>query len=138
MKLRPVRIDEKPATKMPNDGEDQVAGRVEGRIGLVEGPAGVDAAEQQRGQRDQPAGDVEIPAEQIEPRERQVARADHHRKDEIAHRRRDRRDEEEPHHDDAVHGEQAVVEIRASEVALRRDQLEADQGRRDPPMKKKK
>ena len=99
MKLRPVRIDEKPATKMPKIGEDDVAGRVEGRIGLVKGPAGVDAAEQQRGERDQPAGDEQIPAQQIEPREGEVAGADHQRDDEIAHRRRDRRDEEEPHHD---------------------------------------
>ena len=103
MKLRPVRIEEKPAMKMPLHGQDDVAGCVEGRIGLVEGPAGVDAAEQQRRDRQQPAGNEQVPAREVEPREGEVPGADHQRDEEIAQRRRDRRDEEEPHHDHAVH-----------------------------------
>src|SRR5207245_11591458 len=40
-------------------------------------------------------------------------------------RRRDRRDQEEEHHDHAVHGEELVVGLCLEEVARRREQLEA-------------
>ena len=42
-------------------------------------------------------------------RECQVARAQHQRDHEIADGDRHRGNQEEPHHDDAVHGEQPVV-----------------------------
>ena len=57
----------------------------------------------------------------------QVARADHHGQEEVAQRGRDRRDQEEEDHHHAVHGEQLVVGVRRDQVALRRQQLQADQ-----------
>src|SRR5581483_6150853 len=72
---------------------------------------------------------VEIPAREIQPREREIARADHERQQEIAERRRDRRYEEKPYHDHAVERERLVVRVRAHEIAVRRDELEPDQRR---------
>ena len=102
---------------------------IHGRKRRVERPAGIDAADEYRVERHQPAEHEQIPARQVESRECQVARADHQRHDEIAERRRDRWDEEEPHHDDAMHGEQAVVGVGRHQMALRLDEFETDECR---------
>ena len=46
--------------------------------------------------------------------------ANRQRYNEIAERRRDRGDQEEPHHDDAVHREHAVVDVRLQQAFRRR------------------
>ena len=46
MKLRPVRIEEKPAMKMPSAVGDHLAVGVGRAVRRVEGPAGIDAAGQ--------------------------------------------------------------------------------------------
>ena len=56
-------------------------------------------------------GDVEIPAEQVDPGEGQVPGADHHRYQEVSKRGGNRRDQEEEDHHHAVHGEQLVVGV---------------------------
>jgi hypothetical protein len=58
------------------------------------------------------ADHVQIPAPEIDAREREVLGADHQRQAKVAQHRRYHRHEEEEHHDDAVDGEQAVVGIR--------------------------
>ena len=103
MKLRPVRIDEKPAMKTPSAvGTTLVfdAGRA---VRRVERPAGVDAAGDHRVEREDAADPVDVEAEQVDARERQVLGADHRRDQEVAEHRRNRRDQEEEHHDHAVH-----------------------------------
>ena len=67
---------------------------------------------------------------EIEPRKRQIARADHQRHDEIAERVGDRRDQEEPHHHHAVDGEQPIVDVGGDQIALRRGELQPDDRRR--------
>ena len=68
--------------------------------------------------------------QQVEPRKRQVARADHERDQEVAQDRRNRRDQKEEDHDDAVHREQAVVGVgRLEDVSLRGHELEPHHGR---------
>ena len=67
---------------------------------------------------------VQIPAQEIEPRKRQVLRADHHRQDEISQSRRHDRHEEKEHHDHAVQREQPVVGIGLDQPALGRKQIE--------------
>ena len=52
MKLRPVRIDEKPVMKMPRPAGDHVGVREGRAVGRVERPAGVDAAGDDRVQRE--------------------------------------------------------------------------------------
>ena len=42
----------------------------------------------------------------------------------------DRRDQEEPHHDDAVHGEETVVGVGADQIGLGRRELNPDRRRR--------
>ena len=54
-------------------------------------------------------------------------RADHQRQQEIAHRGGDRRHQEEPHHDDAVQREQAIIFVGRQEQPGRADQLEPHQ-----------
>ena len=75
------------------------------------------------------ADDVDVPAQQVDARERQVARADHERDEEVAEHGGDRRDQEEEDHDDAVHGEELVVGVAADDVGLGRQQLEPDGAR---------
>ena len=127
MKFRPVRIDEKPGDEDAERRRDHVRvgrHRAERR---VERPAGIDAARDERIQREQPADDVDVPAQQIQLRKREILRADHHRDEEVAQHRRNRRDQEEEHHDDAVHREELVVGLVGHQIAGRRRELEADQ-----------
>ena len=106
-------------------GHDVRAGR--GRaVGRVERPARVDAAGDDGEQREQAADDVDVPAEQVDARERQVFRADHRRNEEVTEHRRHRRDQEEEHHDHAVQREELVVGVGLEQIALRRRELQAD------------
>src|SRR6185503_19808311 len=73
MKLKPVRIDEKPVTKTPS-------------AAVV--TAGVDAAAEDRRERDRRAEHVDVPAEQVDAREGEVLRADHDRNQEVSERGR--------------------------------------------------
>ena len=110
--------------------------RIAGRQRRVEGPAGVDAAGEQPGDRQHAARDEHVPARQIHARKREVARPQHQRRDEVAERDGDRRDQEEPHHDDAMHGEQPVVHLVAHDQARRAHQVEPHQRRRRAAEKK--
>jgi hypothetical protein len=88
------------------------------------------AVKQGRQQRDE-ADDVDPEARQVESRERHILCPEHDRHDEVAETGRNGRDEEQPHHDDAVHGEQAVVPELGEDVCLRRQQLEPQHQRED-------
>ena len=112
-------------------GGDDVGVRVVRAVGDVEGPARVHPAREHRVHREGRPRHVDVPAQQVEAREGEVLGADHHGDEEIAQGGGDGRDQEEEHHDDAVHGEELVVGLRLHHVALRRDQLEADEGGED-------
>ena len=86
-------------------GELDVALREHRAVGRVEGPARVEPAGEQRVERDRRPDHVDVPAQQVELREGQVLRPDHQRDQEVPERGRDRRDQEEEHHDHAVPGE---------------------------------
>ena len=73
MKLRPVRIDEKPAMKMPSAVSDHVRVRIRAAERRVERPAGIDAARDDRAYSVKiAADDVEVPAQQVDSRKRQI------------------------------------------------------------------
>ena len=127
MKLMPVAIVPKPAMNTPSRGQRDVGIRVERGIGRVERPAGIDAPEQERRQRQHAAAEVEIPRHQVQPRKGYVTGANRERQNEVAERRGHRRDKEEPDHDHAVQREQAVVGIGGDEVTRRRGQLDPHQ-----------
>src|SRR5262249_34992538 len=93
----------------------------------VESPAGIDAAVQQDMNHQNSGNDIEIPAQQVDSRERQIFGPDHQRNEEISQNRRHNRDQEEEHHDHAVRGENLVVRVGVHQVALGREQLQADQ-----------
>ncbi len=61
-----------------------MAVRIDAAVGRIESPTGVHAAGNGGADREQAADHVKVPARQIEPREGQVARADHDRDQEIA------------------------------------------------------
>ena len=109
-------------------GGDHPAIGIGGAVGSVEGPASVDAARQHGEQGEQSTDHQQIPAQQVDARKRQIARADHHRQKEIAERRGNRRNQEEEHHGHTVHGEQLVIRVRRHEVTRRREQFHADHG----------
>ena len=111
-------------------GEDHVGVRRGGAVRRVEGPAGVDAADQQHGKREDGGDDVDVPAQEVEPGKGEVAGPDAERQGEVAEDRGDRRDQEEEHHDDPVHGERFVVVVAREEIAGRGQQLEAHERRR--------
>ena len=129
MKLSPVRIEEKPGDEDAERRRDHVGGRRHRAERRVERPAGVDAAGDQRVQREQPAEDVDVPARQIQLGERQVLGADHDRHQEVPEHGRDRGNQEEEHHHHAVHREELVVGLVRHEVAGRRRELEPDHHR---------
>ncbi len=93
-------MDENPAMNTPHGGRDDEGIRIRAAERRVECPAGVHAAHHDRGQREQRARDVDVPAQQIDARERQILGADHHRHEKVPERGRDGRDQEEEHHDD--------------------------------------
>ena len=117
-------VDEDPEA----DGDD-VRVRVGRREGRVEGPARVDAAVEERPEREEGADVVEVPRREVQLREGDVLRPDHQREEEVAEDAGHGGDEEEEDHHHAVHREDAVVPVGGDEVALRRRQLDADQGR---------
>ena len=82
------------------------------RVRGVKGPAGVDATHDQRVEKHETRQIEYIPAREIDPRKRQIVGANRQRHNEIAKRGRDRGDQEEPYHNDAVHREHAVVDVR--------------------------
>ena len=130
MKFSPVRIDEKPAMKTPDAPVTTTGSSSNGAVGRVERPAGVDAAgEPWRTIGEQAADHEDVPAQQVELREGQIPGADHHRHEEVAQHRGDRRNQEEEDHDHAVHREQAVVRLGASPGRPRRQQLQAHEER---------
>ena len=95
-------------------------------VGRVERPARVHAARRDRVERDQRARRVDVEAQQVQPRERHVLRADHDGQQEVAHRRRDRRDDEQEHHDEPVHGEHPVVGVLPHDGLANEEQLRPD------------
>ncbi len=131
MKFRPVRIDEKPVMKTPMPGEDDERVREGRAVGRVERPARVNAARNERPERKQPAEDVDVPAQQIDSREREVFGPDHHGDEKVPEHGGDGRNQEEEDHQDAVLREDLVIGVRLEEVALRRQQLKPDEQRVD-------
>ena len=83
MKFRPVKMDEKPRTKaaMVIRPTAAVGG---GGIGRVEGPAGIDAADDHGGEGHDRADAPQVEARQVQAREGDVFGAEHQRQDEIA------------------------------------------------------
>jgi hypothetical protein len=79
-------------------------------------------AEEQAGEEHQPADRIGPVGERGKPRKRHVARPQHVRQQQDAHRFHCRHGEQE-HHDRAVHGEELVVELWPDEVVLRHREL---------------
>ena len=100
----------------------------ERREGSVERPAGIHSAGDQGGDDEQSPQGINVPARQIQAGEGHLARADHERNEEVAESGGNRGNQEEPHHDDAMRGEQLVVGFRIHHIPCRRQQLEAHQG----------
>ena len=97
---------------------DDPSVRVGAAVGRVECPPGVDAAEDDGGEREQAAEHEDVPADQVQARKGHVARADHDGDEEISEHVGDRRDQEEPNHDHAVQSEQFVVGRGGEELAV--------------------
>ncbi len=112
-------------------GLDNARVGIIGTEGRVEGPAGVDAAGQHGVQHQNAADDVEIPAEEVNARESQILRADHHGHEEVAEHGGNGGNQEEEDHHHAVLREELVVSIGLHQVTDRREQFEADEEREE-------
>ena len=130
--LTPPRIVPRPATarpmihrSVPAPGEFTLVGQRR-----VERPADVGRAArgEEAGHRHQRAEQVQPVRERVQPRERDVGRADLQRQHQVGEREHDRRREEQQH-DRAVHREQLVVLLRRQELHARTGQLGAHQQR---------
>ena len=97
----------------------------------VEGPARVHAAGEDAVHIDHAGNDVEIPAQQIDARKRQVFGADHHGDEKIPQHGGDGRNQEEEDHHLAVHGEELVVGVGLHQIARRGQQFQPDQQREE-------
>src|ERR1035437_3660066 len=125
-----VQTDENGREARDEDAErssDDVTVGVRGAVRRVEGPARIHAARQHGVQAEQTADHQQIPAQQVELGERQVARADHHGEEEVSQHGWNRRDQEKEDHHHAVHGQQLDIGLRTDQIALRRQQLHANQ-----------
>jgi hypothetical protein len=114
----------------PQGHQHHVRVAVSAAVGRVKRPAGVGPAGDDCRNRQHPAEHKNVPARQVELRERQVAGADHHRQQEIAEHGRNRWNQEEENHDHAVKRKQPVVGFRDRQVTGRRHELQPEQNRR--------
>ena len=113
----------------PTPGEFvQRAGQRRVRIPAERGGA---ARREEAGEQDDAAEREQVVAQQVEPRERDVGRADLQRhqlvREPDEHRRR-----EQQQHDRAVHGEQLVVLLVGDDRVVRAERLDPDHQRHDP------
>ncbi len=126
-------VDENPQTR-----RDHIPVRVRTAERRVEGPAGIHAAGEQHIQGKRAAEHVDVPAQQIDSRKCQILGADHQRHQEIAQNSRNRRDQEEEHHQDPVHGEHLVIGVRIEQIAGRSRQFQPDQHRKQTAQKEER
>ncbi len=80
-------------------------------VGRVKRPTGIDAAGDDGHQRPNRGEHVDVPAQQIEPREGQVFGPDHQRQAKIAQHGRHDRHQKEEHHNHAVGREAFVIGV---------------------------
>src|ERR1700733_11497478 len=101
--------------------------RIVAAEGCVKRPARVDTPGHDRVEGETGADDVNVPTQEVDSGEREIARADHHRYQEIAQGRRNRWNQEEKHHHYAVDGEEFVVRIGLNQRTLRLDEMKTHQ-----------
>ena len=136
MKFRPVRIEEKPVIKIPKAVAITCVLDATVLIGGVKGPACIHASGHHCVEREQSSQVEDIPARQVQPRERQIPGADHERNQKVPQHRRNRRNKEEEDHYHAVHGEEFVVGLGLNQVSLGCNQLEPYHHRKRAPEEK--
>ena len=124
-----------PGDKNANRREHHVGGQVLRAERSVEGPARIDASADDRGQHEDHADDVDVPACQVNFGKREIARPDHDRDQEVAERDRNRGNEEAEDHHHTVHGEELVVGVGLEQVSCRSQQLETHQSGKDSTQK---
>ena len=135
MKLTPPRMVPRPGQHQAHDphvGAD--AGRVDraGQRGVgVPAERRRAARGEEAGQQDQPAEGEHVVAQQVEPRERHVGRADLQRQ-QLVREPDEQRGGEQQQHDRAVHGEQLVVLLVGHDVLVRAEQLDPHEHRHHP------
>ena len=118
------------------DAEQPEVGAHAGRIARArqrrvhEPAAGRREIEKERAEENQAADEIGPERERAEPRERQVAGAEHLRQQQNAHRLHGGHREQEHHHR-AVHGEDLIVGIGAEEGVARDRELRAHQQRKN-------
>ena len=119
---------------MPDEREEHDVG-VHSHHGLVvqwrvAGPAGGEAAEEDRRDEDEAGGHQQPERQRLDPREGHAPGADHERHEVVGERAEDARGHH-PHHHRAVHAHEREVLVGADDVGTGVQQLGADQHRVD-------
>ncbi len=135
MKLSPVRI-RKARDEDAERGRDDIGIRRRRAVRRVERPACVDPAHRDGREHENAAHGVDVVTQQIDLRKGQVLGPDHDGDQEVAEDRRNRRNQEEEHHDHAVQREHLVIGVGGDEVALRRGELESNPDRHQAAQEK--
>src|SRR4030095_11684325 len=90
------------------------------------GPPCIDSSRYNRGNCKDASHDEDVPAQQVQSRERQISRSNHHRNQKVSKHGGYGWNQEEKDHDDTVHRKQFVVGLGLDEVTRRGQQLQAD------------
>ena len=128
------RLKPEQAHRDPDQGEEADVG-VDARRALVTqwlvaGPAGLEAAEEDRRDEDDAGGHQQPERERLDPRVGHPPGADHQRHDPVGKRAQDARGHHSHHHR-PVHADQGQVLVGAEHVGVGLEQLGADQHRVD-------
>ncbi len=119
-----------PVMKTPSAAREHVGIRIGAAEWRVKRPAGIDAAAENCVESETRSENVDVPAEQIQARKREIARANHHGHQKISEHGGNTGNHEKENHHEAVHGEKLVVRFGLHECALRREQMQPHQHRR--------
>ncbi len=110
-------MDENPAMKMPMAAAITLVLRKCVLSGVVKCPSRIHPAGEHHVQFNAASNDEQVPAYEVDFREGYVFRPNHERYEKVAQHSRRYWHQKEKHHDDAVHGEQLVVDVRGHKIA---------------------
>ena len=121
-----------------DDGGRHGGIRIDAAERRVKGPTGIEAAGGEGIEHETAAGNVDVPAQEVELGKGDVFRANHQGNEKIPEDGGDGRNQEEENHRHAVHGKELVVSLWRNQVTRGRKQVNADHGGEDAADEKEK
>ncbi len=129
--IQPGQDGRKTVDEDADDGGRHGGVRIDAAERRIESPTSIQAAGGEGIEHEAAAGDVNVPAQQVELGKSDVFRANHQGNEEVSEHGGNGRNQEEENHGHAVHGKELVVSLRRNQVTGRRKQVNADHGGED-------